>query len=86
LLAKAELDARNGVFVSAYIPVHAVNLEQTRVRLIRCFGVASYVAVFVNNGTTNAIRATTRLAKNDLSQLFPSLLGPTSLSGQLRKP
>ena len=81
LLAKAELDTGNSVFIATHVPVDSVDLEQARVGLIGRLGVPSDVAVFVNNGTTNAIWAPTRLAEDDLTQLFPSLLRPASLCG-----
>ena len=47
--APLELHARNGVLVSAHIPVHAVDLQQTRVRLVRRLGVSDDVAVLIND-------------------------------------
>ena len=47
--AEAELDAGNGVLVTAQVPIDTVDLKQTRVRLVCRLGVPRDVAVLIND-------------------------------------
>ena len=78
--------ARNRPLVSCGVVVHAVDLQQPRIRLVRRLCVSSDIAVLVDDGTSDAVWASARFPKDDLRQLLVMFGFPTCFGSQFRQP